>query len=107
NRDVRRGMEFTFSSDQEAAADLARQVLRGRDPGPTGDGFDLDLWRELAQAGVLSLHLPEPVGDDIGMIAACRVLVELGRVATDLPVAAHVAATALLGERADEFAGPV
>lgn len=89
-------MDFTFTPDQDAAAELARTICSDGATRPTPGTFDDRLWLELAAAGLLSLHVPEPYGDDVGMIAACRVLAELGRFAADVPVAGHVAATALL-----------
>lgn len=93
-------MDFTFTADQDAAAELARTMCSSGTPGPTSGSFDDRLWLELAAAGLLSLHLADPYGDDVGMIAACRVLVELGRVAADIPAAGHIAATAMLADHA-------
>ncbi|MGJ3508581.1 acyl-CoA dehydrogenase family protein [Enemella sp. A6] len=90
-------MDFTFTEEQDAAADLARRSCRGRTPGyPTG--FDRELWQQANEAGLLTLHLPEPHGTGLGMIAACRALIEFGRAAAAIPAAAQVAATAVLAE---------
>ena len=61
-------MDFTLSSDQEALKDGVRKLCEGRfamdrvrslaDVG----GVDRDLWRELGDAGVFSLRLPEDDG---------------------------------------------
>lgn len=90
-------MDFTFTDEQDAAAEVARRVCAGRTPGPSV-GFDRELWDALAAAGVLSLHLPEPHGTGVGMIAACRALAELGRVAAPVPGAGWVAAAAVLAD---------
>ncbi|NLT29478.1 MAG: acyl-CoA/acyl-ACP dehydrogenase [Propionibacterium sp.] len=95
-------MDFTFTEEQDAAAELARRVCRGAAAG-AGDeragGFDHELWRRVVDAGLTGLHLPEPQGTGLGMIAACRALVEFGRAAVGAPITGQVAATAVLAER--------
>lgn len=94
-------MDFSYSEDQQAAADLARQIFRDRVPddyhgGPVAD-FDAELWQTLGQAGLLGVGLSEDsAGSDLGFIAACLVLKEMGAVLAPLPLlASTVAAMAL------------
>ena len=65
-------MDFNYSEEQEAVRQLAGQIFGERathdrlkqleaeagDEGP----FDRSLWRELAGAGLLGIHLSEDVG---------------------------------------------
>ena len=65
-------MDFTYSEEQEAVRQLAGQIFGERstherlkeveaaagDDGP----FDRELWTELADAGLLGIHLGEDVG---------------------------------------------
>lgn len=92
-------MDFTFTSDQDAAGELTRTICTADQTAALGT-FDDRLWLELAAAGLLAVHLRAPFGDDVGMIAACRVLVELGRAAADIPIAGHIAGTAILAQHA-------
>lgn len=99
-------MDFTFTPEQDEAADLAAKILgaevtpaRQREVESQGDRFDRDLWRTLAEAGLLGLHLPgEYGGSDLGLIELGRVLVEVGRVVAPVPLASHGAASAVLAE---------
>jgi acyl-CoA dehydrogenase len=90
-------MDFTYSEEQDAVRELADRIFTERatherlkeietaagDDGP----FDRDLWRELADAGLIGIHL----GDDIGgagldFVAACLVVEAAGRTAAYVPV---------------------
>ena len=51
--------------------------------------FDTGLWKDLAQAGLLSLALPADIGgDELGVQAAAAVLTEAGRSAARVPALA-------------------
>ena len=95
-------MDFTFSDDQQAIADLAAQILgdkvthtvaaRAR-AAARGDGdlFAADAWRALAQADLLGVALPTEVGGGgYGMLGAALVLTEIGRTAAPVPYLASI-----------------
>jgi alkylation response protein AidB-like acyl-CoA dehydrogenase len=68
-------MNFDLSPDQEALRDGIRSLCEGRFPSKrVRDGFDAGVWRELADAGVLSLR-----ADGFGRADAAVVFEELGR----------------------------
>ncbi|BBH18502.1 acyl-CoA dehydrogenase [Nocardioides baekrokdamisoli] len=98
-------MDFTFSSEQDEAAALAAQIFgdlttveRQRAVESGGDRFDADLWRAVADAGLISLPIAEEYGGaGLGLIEACRVLVEAGRTVAPIPLAPVYAATAAIG----------
>ncbi len=90
-------MDFSYSEEQEAVRQLAGQIFGERsthdrlkqveaeagDEGP----FDRDLWRELASAGLLGIHLDEEVGGaGLDFVAACLVIEAAGRTAAYVPV---------------------
>jgi alkylation response protein AidB-like acyl-CoA dehydrogenase len=97
-------MDFTLSPEQEDAASLARRVLvdrctqaRLREVEATGARFDADLWKELGEAGLLGLHLPEQAGGaGLGFLELCSVVVEAGRVVAPVPLPWHAVAAAAL-----------
>jgi alkylation response protein AidB-like acyl-CoA dehydrogenase len=99
-------MDFTFTSEQDEAAQLAAQILKDRATNErmktveqAGDRFDRELWRELSEAGLLSLAVPEAYGGaGLGLIELCRVLVEVGRTVAPVPLAVHGPAALLLAE---------
>jgi 3-oxocholest-4-en-26-oyl-CoA dehydrogenase beta subunit len=69
-------MDFTLSEAQDELAALARKILAERDAP----------WADLAAAGVLAAGLPETLGGaGLGLLEQCSVLIELGRVASDVP----------------------
>ena len=90
-------MDFTLTSDQQDAAELARRVLADRCSQPRlrevearGERFDRGLWEELGDAGLLGLALPEGYGGaGLGLLELCSVLVETGRTVAPLPLAWH------------------
>jgi alkylation response protein AidB-like acyl-CoA dehydrogenase len=90
-------MDFSYSEEQEAVRQLAGQIFGERathdrlkqveaeagDEGP----FDRDLWRELAHAGLLGIHLSEDCGGaGLDFVAACLVIEAAGRTAAYVPV---------------------
>src|SRR5580704_17581320 len=90
-------MDFTYSEEQEAVRELAGQIFGERATheslkaieaaaGPEGP-IDRDLWRELANAGLLGISLGEDVGGvGLDFIAACLVIEAAGRTAAYVPV---------------------
>ncbi|MBC9731755.1 acyl-CoA dehydrogenase family protein [Nocardioides marmotae] len=99
-------MDFSFTPEQDEAAELAARILtdratpeRMRAVEQAGDRFDRDLWRDLGEAGLLGLALPEEHGGaGLGILELCRVLVEVGRTVTPVPLAFHGPAARLLAE---------
>jgi alkylation response protein AidB-like acyl-CoA dehydrogenase len=90
--DLRASVRDLLSDRAQPAAVLARCE--------TDEPYDLDLWRELAGLGAVSLHVPEELG---GQGASPRetavVMEELGRAVAPVPFlgSAVLATTALLG----------
>ena len=99
-------MDFTFTSEQDEAAELAAQILRDRATNDrqkvveaAGSRLDRDLWRDLADAGLVSLCVPEQHGGaGLGLVELCRVLVEVGRTVAPVPLAVHGPAAMLVAE---------
>ncbi len=88
-------MDFRFSEEQQAIADLAGQVLTDRSTHERrrelerGDGprFDPALWAELAQLGVLGVNIPEQHGGaGLDLVALGGVLEAAGRTAAAVPL---------------------
>lgn len=87
-------MDFALSEELEDLRGLARRIFSDRVTEPrrreidrTDDHFDRDLWRDLADAGLLGVALPEEVGGaGYGMLAAALLLEEAGRVCAPIPL---------------------
>ncbi|MEU9333258.1 acyl-CoA dehydrogenase family protein [Streptomyces sp. NPDC048290] len=105
-------MDFTFSEEQQAAAEAARGVFAdvapdavpspALTPGPVADDLDRALWAKLAGADLLSLLLaPEHGGAGLDTVALCLVLREAGRVLARVPLLETSAAAATLHRFAD------
>ena len=103
-------MDFTFTAEQDEAAELAARILKDRATNERmkqveagGDRFDPELWAELGSAGLLGLALPEEYdGAGLGPIELCRVLVEVGRTVAPVPLVTHGAAGRLIAEQGSE-----
>ncbi|MCX5170267.1 acyl-CoA dehydrogenase family protein [Streptomyces antibioticus] len=99
-------MDFTFSEEQQAAAEAAHGVLAQVAPDgvpspaltqgrPVADDLDRTLWARLADADLLSLLLAEEYGGaGLDAVALCLVLREAGRVLARVPLLEHSAAAA-------------
>ncbi|WP_369272208.1 acyl-CoA dehydrogenase family protein [Streptomyces sp. R11] len=98
-------MDFTFTEEQQAAAEAARGVFAGvapdsvpspaLTPGAVADDFDRALWGRLADADLLSLLLaPEYGGAGLDAVALCLVLRESAKVLARVPLLENSAATA-------------
>ena len=73
-------MDFALTEAQQEIAGLAGQRL---------DEPKADPWKELAQAGLLSLCLPQDLGGDgLGVLEAAVLLTEIGRRAVPVPALA-------------------
>jgi 3-oxo-4-pregnene-20-carboxyl-CoA dehydrogenase alpha subunit len=92
-------MDFAVSEAEIEASRLAARLLGapGRAsaaPDPASSHTDLDgsLWKELGQAGLLSLALPAELGgDELGVQATSAVLRQVGRHAARIPALATLA----------------
>ncbi|MFC8090598.1 acyl-CoA dehydrogenase family protein [Streptomyces sp. NPDC057301] len=98
-------MDFTFTEEQQAAAEAARGVFAGvapdsvpspaLTPGAVADDFDRPLWGRLADADLLSLLLAEEYGGaGLDAVALCLVLRESAKVLARVPLLESSAATA-------------
>ncbi|QYX78798.1 acyl-CoA dehydrogenase family protein [Streptomyces akebiae] len=96
-------MDFTFTEEQQAAAEAARAVFAGVAPdgvpspslvpGAVADDFDRALWAKLADADLLSLLLdPAYGGSGLDPIALCLVLRESAKVLARGPLLENSAA---------------
>jgi alkylation response protein AidB-like acyl-CoA dehydrogenase len=87
-------MDFDFREDEQQAADLARAILpdhatneRLKALAVSGAPYDVDLWAALARAGLLGTAVPERFGGtDLGFLAVCLLLREVGRTVAPIPV---------------------
>ncbi|MGW1556477.1 acyl-CoA dehydrogenase family protein [Streptomyces sp. NPDC002144] len=98
-------MDFTFTEEQQAAAEAARGVFAGVAPdtvpspslvaGAVAEDFDRPLWGRLAEADLLSLLLgAEYGGAGLDAIALCLVLRESAKGLARVPLLESAAATA-------------
>ena len=88
-------MDFAYGDDQQALIDLAAKIFREkagharlreleRGAGPR---FDRELWRALAEAGLLGTALPEAHGGaGLGFLEVSAVLEQAGRAAAPVPL---------------------
>ena len=89
-------MDFSFSSDQSDLRELAAKILadgteheRVRSVLATDLATDGELWRTMAEAGLVGISLPESVGGGgLGFLESCIVLEEVGRTAAPVPALA-------------------
>lgn len=87
-------MDFGWSENQRSVRDLARGILekevppeRVREVERADVWFDDHLWRTLAEAGLTGLTAPEAHGGmGFGILEACVLLEEVGRVVAPVPV---------------------
>jgi alkylation response protein AidB-like acyl-CoA dehydrogenase len=98
-------VDFTFTEEQQAAAEAARGVFAGVVPdavpspaltaGAVADDFDRALWARLADADLLGLlSAPEYGGAGLDAIALCLVLREAATVLARVPLLESSAALA-------------
>ncbi|HKP57908.1 MAG TPA: acyl-CoA dehydrogenase family protein [Polyangiales bacterium] len=73
-------MDFSFDESQMAVRELARKVFEKLPADPVA------AWRELGQAQLLGVALPEAVGGSAaGVVALCALLEQAGEAASGLP----------------------
>jgi len=88
-------VDFSLSDDQQAIAELARKILddlasneRQRTLEKMGGGvrFDRELWKALAEAGLLATPVPEAhAGAGLGFLELAAILEQVGRSAAPVP----------------------
>ncbi|HKA92260.1 MAG TPA: acyl-CoA dehydrogenase family protein [Acidimicrobiia bacterium] len=87
-------MDFSFTEEQEAVRELAAQVFAGhattervKQVEASETRVDRELWRALADAGLLAIALPEEHGGSgLGLIELCLLLEEQGRRVAPVPL---------------------
>lgn len=102
-------MRFSVSEERRLLQDSARKLLQARSPvaqlrrlrdSGSREGFDRELWTEVAALGWPGLLIPERHGGaELGYLAAGQVSEEIGRALAALPFlsTAVMAVTALVG----------
>jgi len=87
-------MDFSYSEEQQAILDLASQILDDGTPRERlreieqadGPRFDADLWKQVAEAGLLAVAIPEAYdGAGLGFLEAAGVLQQVGATAAPIP----------------------
>lgn len=104
-------MDFTLDDDQQALVGLARQILADRatparfaELDRAGTWFDADLWRQLADAGIVGAGLAEDVGGGgLGELELALLLEQVGRHVAPVPLLETVLCAAL---PLDHFGSP-
>jgi 3-oxocholest-4-en-26-oyl-CoA dehydrogenase beta subunit len=99
-------MNLTLDDTQEELRGLAAQIFAGRgDPEriaqleASDDGFDRDLWHELADAGLLGVAIPEAFGGlGFGSVELGLVCEQLGRVVAPVPLVSTTCAAQLIAD---------
>jgi alkylation response protein AidB-like acyl-CoA dehydrogenase len=86
-------VDFTLEQTQQAVIEAAAGVLGQRRPSSAAPGADADfdraLWKELGQAGLLGLAVPERLGGGgLGVLDTAVLLTEIGRRAAAVPALA-------------------
>jgi alkylation response protein AidB-like acyl-CoA dehydrogenase len=88
-------VDFSYSDDQAAAIDLARQILTDHSAPKQlraieqagGPRFDRELWAKLAEAGLLAVSAPEKFGGAAqGFLTVAGIVEQAGRTAAAAPV---------------------
>ena len=87
-------MDFTFTEEQDAVRGLAWQVFAGhattervKQVEGSEARVDRELWRALADAGLLAIAVPEEFdGSGLGLIELCLLLEEQGRRVAPVPL---------------------
>ncbi len=96
-------MDFSLPEQEQAVADLSRQILgdlstpeRHKQLEADGVALDEQAWRALSEAGLTCVSLPEDCGGGgLGFLATCMMLEEVGRTTARVPFLAPVAAVAV------------
>ena len=98
-------MNFDLSEEEQVVSDLAKQLFD--DLATTervkavesADGFDRQLWRALADAGLLALCLPESMGGSgMGLVEICLLAEQQGRNVAPVPLVPTVVSAMTIAE---------
>ena len=100
-------MDFTLSDDQRELRDLAARILGDatsdealRDFAASDEPYNADLWRTLAEAGLLGLAISEQAGGlGLGVVDLGLLLEEQGRTLAPLPLTPTIAMAATAIDR--------
>jgi len=87
-------MDFSMRQDEQAVVELARKILedyatneRLQALEASEEAYDGKLWQALAQSNLLGTAIPEAYGGaDLGFMALCLLLQEVGRTVAPVPV---------------------
>jgi alkylation response protein AidB-like acyl-CoA dehydrogenase len=87
-------MDFTFTEEQDAVRDLAAQIFEGhattervKEIERGDERVDRELWRALADAGLLAIAVPEEHGGSgLGLVELCLLLEQQGRRVAPVPL---------------------
>src|SRR2546421_9793402 len=87
-------MDFTFSEEQDAVRDLAAQIFGGhattervKEAERSDERVDRELWRALADAGLLAIAVPEEHGGSgLGLVELSLLLEQQGRRVAPVPL---------------------
>ena len=87
-------MDFDFSEEQQAISDLTRQIFvdkvtheRLREMEENNVSLDRELWRTLAESGIIGAAISETYGGSgLGFLSITAVLEEVGEFAAPVPV---------------------
>ena len=96
-------MDFAFNEEQQDLQGLVEKVLSGeltmdrlKEVEAGDDNFDRELWKKLADAGVLGIAVPEAQGGGgYGFLETALVLEQIGRTVAPVPYYATVVLGAL------------
>jgi acyl-CoA dehydrogenase len=99
-------MNLTLDETQRDLAGLAAQIFAGRGKPEqveaieaSDEAFDRELWRELAEAGLLGVAVPDAHGGlGFGAVELGLVCEQLGRVVAPIPLVATACAAMLIAE---------
>ena len=86
-------MNFDLSEEQQVIKDLALQIFEGQSTvdrvkvAEKGDGFDRDMWQQLANSGIQALCVPEEFGGSgFGGVELSLALMGQGRYVAPVPL---------------------
>ena len=97
-------MDFSLSEDQQAIGDLAAKILAEKGSHEQqralekrgGPRFDRELWRAVADAGLLGISVPEQhAGAGLGFLEVAAILEQVGRRTAPIPLFETVVLAAL------------
>jgi alkylation response protein AidB-like acyl-CoA dehydrogenase len=88
-------MDFSYSDEQQAAIELARQILSDHATPQRmraleqagGPRFDRELWAKLAEAGLIAAGVPEAQGGaGLGFLTLAGIVEQVGRTVAPVPL---------------------